>query len=77
MSGDTFMPRVQGKSSGASQRMSVAPGHEASGYFHMATGQSGHPLSPFFGNGHEDWVDGTPTSFLPGETRYVLELVPQ
>lgn len=76
MSGDTFMPRVQGKSSGASQRMSVAPGHESSGYFHMATGQSGHPLSPFFGNGHEDWVEGNPSSFLPGETVYRLELIP-
>lgn len=76
MSGDTFMPRVQGTDFGASQRMAVAPGHEAEGYFHMATGQSGHPLSPFYGNGHEDWVQGRPSPFLPGETEYELILTP-
>ena len=77
MSGDTFMPRVQARSSGASQRMAVSPGHEESGYFHMPTGQSGHPLSPFYRVGHEDWVAGNPSPFLPGETEYILELIPR
>lgn len=76
MSGDTYMPRVQARTSGASQRMSVAPGREEDGYFHMATGQSAHPLSPFFGNGHEDWVEGRPSPFLPGDTVYELVLTP-
>jgi penicillin amidase len=76
MSGDTFMPRVQARSSGASQRMAVSPGHEEDGYFHMPAGQSGHPLSPFYRAGHEDWVNGRPSPFLPGETEYVLELLP-
>jgi penicillin amidase len=74
LSGDTFMPRVQGIDFGASQRMAVAPGHEAEGYFHMATGQSGHPLSPFYGKGHEDWVNGVPSPFLPGDIKYTLVL---
>lgn len=76
MSGDTYMPRVQGRDFGASQRMSVAPGHEEDGYFHMATGQSGHPLSPFYGAGHKDWLQGRPSPFLPGATVYELTLTP-
>ncbi|MEG2803736.1 penicillin acylase family protein [Stenotrophomonas sp.] len=74
--GDRDMPRVQGPAFGASQRMVVSPGHEADGIIHMPGGQSGHPLSPFWGAGHEDWVNGTPTPFLPGTTVYTLRLVP-
>ncbi|WP_353087347.1 penicillin acylase family protein [Stenotrophomonas sp.] len=74
--GDRDMPRVQGPSFGASQRMVVSPGHEAEGLIHMPGGQSGHPLSPFWGAGHDAWVKGTPTPFLPGKTAYTLTLVP-
>ena len=74
--GDRDMPRVQGPSFGASQRMVVSPGHEADGIVHMPGGQSGHPLSPYWGAGHEDWVHGRPTPFLPGKTEHVLKLVP-
>lgn len=74
--GDTAMPRVQGPAFGASQRMVVAPGHEAEGQFHMPGGQSGHPLSPFYLSGHEHWEDGAPTPFLPGPDLHVLELQP-
>ena len=75
--GDTLVPRVQGPAFGASQRMVVAPGHEADGIAHMPGGQSGHPLSPFWGAGHDDWVHGRPTPFLPGEPRHALRLVPE
>lgn len=74
--GDTDMPRVQGPSFGASERMVVSPGHEADGILHMPGGQSGHPLSPFWGAGHEDWVHGRPTPFLPGKAQYTLTLKP-
>ena len=74
--GDRDMPRVQGPSFGASQRMVVSPGHEADGIVHMPGGQSGHPLSPYWGAGHEDWVHGRPTPFLPGKAEHVLKLVP-
>lgn len=74
--GDNNVPRVQGPKFGASQRMVVAPGHEADGIVHMPGGQSGHPLSPFWGAGHDDWVQGRPTPFLPGETEYTLTLTP-
>lgn len=74
--GDSHMPRVQGPSFGASERMVVAPGHEADGIVHMPGGQSGHLLSPFWGAGHEDWVAGRPTPFLPGQARHTLRLAP-
>ncbi|WP_455948172.1 penicillin acylase family protein [Lelliottia jeotgali] len=74
--GDRDMPRVQGPAFGASQRMVVSPGHESEGLIHMPGGQSGHPLSPFWGAGHDAWVKGAPTPFLPGKTAYTLTLVP-
>ncbi len=74
MDGDTYMPRVQGRHSGASQRFAVAPGHEDEGYFHMATGQSGHPLSSYFDLGHKDWVDGKASAYLPGEGKWTLTM---
>lgn len=75
--GDGNMPRVQGPDFGASERMVVSPSREAEGYAHMPGGQSGHPLSPFWGAGHEDWVRGRPSPFLPGEARYTLRLSPE
>lgn len=77
MSGDSAMPRVQGPSFGASQRMVVSPGREAEGYFQMPGGQVDHPLSPFYGAGHEAWVRGEPLPLLPGKTRHTLRLMPQ
>lgn len=76
LAGDTAMPRVVGPAFGASQRMVVSPGHEADGIIHMPGGQSGHPLSPFWGAGHDAWVKGEPTPFLPGEAKYTLTLKP-
>lgn len=75
--GDGNLPRVQGPDFGASERMVVSPGHEADGIVHMPGGQSGHPLSPFWGAGHDDWVQGRPTPFLPGATRHTLVLRPR
>lgn len=74
--GDAQMPRVQGPSFGASQRMVVAPGHEAGGFFHLPGGQVGHPLSPYWGAGHTDWVEGRPSPFLPGPPHARLRLLP-
>ncbi len=75
--GDSDMPRVAGPDFGASERMVVSPGHEADGIIHMPGGQSGNPLSPFWGGGHDDWVHGSPTPFLPGKTEYSLKLTPK
>ena len=76
LSGDINLPKAQGPDFGASQRFSVSPGDEVHGVMHMPTGQSGHPLSDFYRDGHDDWVYGRPTPFLPGVTRYSLILTP-
>jgi penicillin amidase len=74
--GDLFTPRMHWGVNGASQRMVVSPGNEAAGIMQTPTGQSGHPLSPFYGATHDAWVNGTPTPFLPGTTAYTLTLTP-
>lgn len=74
--GDSNMPRVQAPGFGASERMVVAAGHEETGILEMPGGQSGHPLSPFFLAGHEAWVRGDPSPFLPGPTVHHLVLEP-
>ena len=74
--GGKFVPRVQKKAHGASERFAVSPGKEAEGYFHMPGGQGGHPLSRFYRAGHDAWAKGEPLPFLPGETVYELELHP-
>ncbi|MDO6444512.1 penicillin acylase family protein [Colwellia sp. 1_MG-2023] len=73
--GDSYMPLVQGKAFGASERMVVSPGHEESGILHMPTSQAGHPLSPYYRLGHKDWEQGKPSPFLPGKTKYTLTLL--
>jgi penicillin G amidase len=74
--GDLYTLQVHWGSLGASERMVVSPGHEADGIMHMPTGQSGHPLSPFYSNSHEAWVNGDPTPFLPGPAEHSLTLAP-
>ncbi|WP_237065032.1 penicillin acylase family protein [Microbulbifer guangxiensis] len=72
--GDTHMPRFQSPTHGASQRLVVSPGRTDNAIFHMATGQSAHPLSPFFGNGHRDWVEGRPSPLKEQDAVYELTL---
>jgi penicillin amidase len=73
--GDSNMPRVAGRNFGQSERMTLSPGREEEGVFNMPGGQSGHPLSPFFLAGHEDWVAGRPTPLLPGPPVHTLTFV--
>ena len=72
--GDSHMPRVQSPTHGASERLVVSPGREDEGLFHMPGGQSGHPLSPYYGAGHDDWEEGRATPLLPGPTVNTLTL---
>jgi penicillin amidase len=74
--GDNHMPRFQSPSAGASERFGVSPGREDQGYFHMPCGQSAHPLSPHYADGHAAWAKGEKTLFLPGPAVQVLTLVP-
>ena len=76
LAGDLYTPNMHWGSSAASERMIVSPGHEAEGIMHMPTGQSGHPLSPFYANSHQAWVNGEATPFLPGSPVHTLTLTP-
>jgi len=76
LNGDSNLPKAQGPGFGASERFSVSPGDEQNGLMHMPTGQSGHPMSDFYRKGHNDWLHGRPSPFLPGEAAYSLTLMP-
>lgn len=76
ISGDHDTPKVIAPHFGASERLVVSVGHESESYFHMPTGQSGHFFSPFYRAGHEAWVNGEPTPFLPGRAEHTLTLSP-
>ena len=76
LAGDADMPRVAGPKFGQSERMTISPGHEEQGLFNMPGGQSGHPLSPYFLAGHDDWVRGRVLPLLPGPAQHTLTLHP-
>ena len=76
LTGDVYTPRVVSPRSGASERFVASPGHEASAILHMPGGQSGHPLSPHYGDQQRAWVSGTPLPLLPGATLHTLTLTP-
>ncbi len=75
-SGDRNMPHVASPTFGQSGRLVVAPGHEERATLAMPGGQSGHPMSPYYGAGHADWVAGRATPLLAGAPRHVLTLTP-
>jgi len=54
--GDSNMPRVRGPTAGTSERFAVSPGREKDGYFHMPTGQGGHPLSAHYRDAETAWA---------------------
>ena len=75
-SSDGNMPRVAGPAFGQSERLVVAPGHEERATLSMPGGQSGHPMSPYYGAGHADWVAGRAVPLLAGPAEHALELRP-
>jgi penicillin amidase len=76
LAGDDMMPRVIGPGSGASERFVVSPGREGDGIFEMPTSQAGNPFAPYYLVGHQDWVEGRPSPFLPSAPRWRLILEP-
>jgi len=74
--GDANMPRVAGPKFGQSERLTVSPGREEEGVFNMPGGQSGHPLSANFLQGHADWVAGRPMPLMPGPAVHTLRFEP-
>jgi penicillin amidase len=75
--GDANVIRVQHPSDGASERFVIAPGHEHEALFHMPCGQSGHPASPHYRDGHLAWEEGAPSPLLPGAAEETLLIVPR
>ncbi len=75
VSGDSNLPKVMAGNFGASQRTVVSPGNEATALLTMPGGQSGHPLSPFYGAGHGDWLGGAPTPLLANVPTHTLRLI--
>jgi penicillin amidase len=74
--GYLYAVRVQTPSFGASMRMVASPGRLESAIMHAPAGQSGHPLSPHYRDGHAAWRDGLPTPMLAGEAAATLTLEP-
>ncbi|MGO2331783.1 MAG: penicillin acylase family protein [Pseudoalteromonas nigrifaciens] len=63
--GDSYMPAVQGRSFGASQRFIVQPGHLENAILTVPGGQSGHPLSNFYRAGFSQYINAENTPLLP------------
>ncbi|MDD1783678.1 penicillin acylase family protein [Enterovibrio sp. ZSDZ35] len=74
--GDRYMPAVQGRSFGASQRLIVQPGNEKEGILTVPGGQSGHPLSPFYRRGFDEYAEQGSTPLLPGEPVHEITFRP-
>ena len=77
MSGDKNVPVAQFGNFGASMRMVVSPNQEDKGLLTMPVGQAGNPLTPYFGAGHQQWLEGKTLPLLPQDTQYELVLKPQ
>lgn len=75
--GDQHMPRVQAPSFGSSQRLVVAPGHEANAILHMPGGQSGHAMSTHYRDSLQSWMHGEPSPLLAGQPRHSVMLHPE
>lgn len=74
--GDSYMPAVQGRSFGASQRFIAQPGHLENAIMAIPGGQSGHPLSPFYRAGFDDYIAAKPTPLLPQILTHEIIITP-
>ncbi len=75
-SGDSNLPHVAGPAFGQSERLVVSPGREEQSTLVMPGGQSGHPLSPYYGAGHADWARGLSKPLLAGAMQHRLSASP-
>ncbi|MFC4699527.1 penicillin acylase family protein [Glaciecola siphonariae] len=74
--GDSFMPAVQGRSFGASQRLIVRPGNLDKAILTIPGGQSMHPLSKYYRAGFDEYAEGGLTPLLPQEIEHSLSFSP-
>jgi penicillin amidase len=71
-----YCVRATGPDFGASERLVVSPGHFKEGILHMPGGQSGQPLSRYYGDQQAFWVSGLPLPFAAGEAEHRLSVSP-
>lgn len=76
LAGCSACVRVAGPHFGAGERLVVAPAHLDEGLLHMPGGQSGHPLSPYYRDQQDYWVQGLPLGLLAGPSEHRLTLTP-
>ncbi|BDF96158.1 penicillin acylase family protein [Pseudoalteromonas sp. KAN5] len=74
--GDSYMPAVQGRSFGVSQRFIAQPGHLENAIMAIPGGQSGHPLSPFYRTGFDDYIAAKATPLLPQALTHEIIIAP-
>nr|WP_211162668.1 penicillin acylase family protein [Alteromonas ponticola] len=75
--GDSYMPAVQSPDFGASQRFFIQPKQLENAIMALPGGQSGHPLSPFYKAGFNDYAHHRSTPLLPGKSAHKLILTPK
>ncbi len=75
--GDSYMPAVQLPAFGASERFFVQPKHLEKAIMTLPGGQSGHPLSPFYKAGFDDYANHRSTPLLPGPIQHTFTIRPQ
>ncbi|OFI36448.1 penicillin acylase family protein [Alteromonas lipolytica] len=75
--GDTFMPAVQTRTFGASQRLFIRPAHLDKAVLTVPGGQSGHPLSDYYKAGFDDYANHRMTPLLPGKPLHTLTFMPK
>jgi penicillin amidase len=75
--GDSYMPAVQGKHFGASQRFIAQPGHLDNAILAVPGGQSGHPLSEFYRAGFSDYAQNKHTPLLPQTLLHQITINPK
>ncbi|MEO5616734.1 MAG: penicillin acylase family protein, partial [Candidatus Eisenbacteria bacterium] len=75
LAGGSAIVRVARPGNGASMRMVVEIGGES--WFALPGGQSGHFLSPHYGDGYADWVAGRYGPLEPGRAQGEIRLTPR
>ena len=76
LAGGSQVVRVARPRGGASLRMVVDLADPRRSLFALPGGQSGHFLSPHYGDGFADWVAGRTGAFEPGAVRHTIRLRP-
>jgi len=72
--GCAFCVRAAAPGFGASERLVVSPNHFEDAILHMPGGQSGHPMSPYYRDQQNYWLEGLPMALMAGKSEHLLLL---